>query len=130
MKISRRLDDLAESGKSRVETDLNISALSQVTGRHLLHDHQKGISPFHPRIKEFYLPEVFAVKIKVSSLQEARDKHGLTALAATRRLTFEGGKQRPRRQQRFRESYEGHSEREAGDTFTRFHWKASRSVRA
>ena len=80
-KISRCLDELEESGKSRIESDLNTSALSKVTGLHLLDDHEKGISPFLPRIKESYLPGEFAVKIKVGSLQEARNKHGLTALA-------------------------------------------------
>ena len=80
-KISRRLDELEESGKSRIESDLNTSALSKVTGLHLLDEHQKGISPFLPRIKESYLPDEFAVRIKVGGLQEARDKHGLTALA-------------------------------------------------
>ena len=80
-KISRRLDALEESGKRRIESDLNTSALSKVTGLHLLDEHQKGISPFLPRIKESYLPDEFAVRIKVGSLQEARDKHGLTALA-------------------------------------------------
>ena len=40
-KISRRLDELEESGKSRIQSDLNISALSKVTGLHLLDDHQK-----------------------------------------------------------------------------------------
>ena len=79
-KISRRLDELEESGKSGIESDLNTSALSKVTGV-LLDEHQKGISPFLPRIKESYLPDEFAVRIKVGSLQEARDKHGLTALA-------------------------------------------------
>ena len=80
-KVSRRLDELQESGKSRIESDLNTSALSKVTGLHLLDEHQKGISPFLPRIKESYLPDEFAVRVKVGSLQEARDKHGLTALA-------------------------------------------------
>ena len=80
-KISRRLDELEESGKNRIESDLNTSALSKVTGLHLLDEHQKGISPFLPRIKESYLPDEFAVRIKVGNLQEARDKHGLTALA-------------------------------------------------
>ena len=80
-KISRRLDELEESGKSRIESDLNTSALSKVTGLHLLDKHQKGISPFLTRIKESYLPDEFAVRIKLGSLQEARDKHGLTALA-------------------------------------------------
>ena len=79
-KIFRRLDELEESGKSRIQSDLNISAPPKVTGLHLLDDHQKGIQPFLPRIKESYLPDEFAVKIKMSSLQEARDKHGLTAL--------------------------------------------------
>ena len=80
-KISRRLDELEESGKSRIESDLNTSALSKVTGLHVLDEHQKGISPFFPRIKESYLPEEFAVRIKVGTLQEARDQNGLTALA-------------------------------------------------
>ena len=80
-KISRRLDELEESGKRRIESDLNTSALSKVTGLYLLDEHQKGISPFIPRIKESYLPDEFGLRIKVGSLQEARDKHGLTALA-------------------------------------------------
>ena len=80
-KISRRLEKLEEYGKSRIQSDLNISALSKLTGFHLIDDHQKGISPFLPGIQESYVPDEFPVKIKVSSLQEARDKHGLTALA-------------------------------------------------
>ena len=80
-KISRRLDELEESGKSLIASDLNISALSKVTGLCLLDDHQKGISLFLPRIKESYLPDELAVKIKVGSLQEAHNKHGLRALA-------------------------------------------------
>ena len=80
-KISRLLNELEESGKSRIESDLNVSVPSKVTGLHLSEDHQKGVSPLLPRIKESYLPDKFAMKIKVSSLQEAGDKHGLTALA-------------------------------------------------
>ena len=38
-KISRRLDELEESRESRIESDLNISALSKVTGLHLFDDH-------------------------------------------------------------------------------------------
>ena len=79
-KISRCLDELEESGKSRIKSDLNTSALPKVTGLHLLDDHLKGISPFLPNIKELHLPDEFAAKTKVGCLQEARDKHGLTAL--------------------------------------------------
>ena len=79
--FSRRLDELEESGKRRIESDPNISALSKVTGLHQLDNHQKGISPFLPRIKESYLPVKLAVKIKVSSLQEERDEYELTAIA-------------------------------------------------
>ena len=51
-KKSRRLDELEEYEISHIESDLNVSAHSKVTGLWLLEEHQKGISPFVPRIKE------------------------------------------------------------------------------
>ena len=79
-KITARLSELAESDKTRVR-DLNTSALSRVIGINMRKDHQKAISPFVPRVKQTDLPKEFSREVKVTSLEEARTKQGLTALA-------------------------------------------------